>query len=453
MEAEIDKEHNQYEFSVSEISFALKKSVEENFSYVKVRGEISGFKRAASGHLYFSLKDEQSVLNTICWKGVSAKLPFKPEDGIEVVAVGKISTYPGRSNYQLIVDRMEVAGVGALMALFEKRKKQLAAEGLFDESRKKELPYLPKTIGVVTSETGSVIRDILHRIKERFGVHVLVWPVLVQGEGAAEQVAEAIKGFNKIKQGGKIPRPDVLIVARGGGSLEDLWAFNEEIVARAVAASDIPLISAVGHETDTTLIDFVSDKRAPTPTAAAEIAVPVKADIIAYVYEVNQRLFAGITRYMDEKTSFLNALARGIISPKQMIGTMMQRLDDWSERLGESLPKLLEMKKSKLDMLTSDLKPNNILRSIEILKEKLNTNAKLLESYHYKKVLKRGFALVRDGKGKLVTSVGKVSNGMALDIEFNDGSVKATAGKSGATSGGAPKKKIDKKDDRQESLF
>jgi exodeoxyribonuclease VII large subunit len=257
------------EFSVSELSRALKRTVEDSYPYVRVRGEVSGFKRAASGHLYMTLKDENAVLDAVCWRGTAGRLSIDPEDGLEVICTGKLTTYPGRSKYQIVVEQMEMAGEGALLKLLEDRRKKLAAEGLFDDSRKRELPYLPEVIGVVTSPTGAVIRDILHRLSDRFPRHVLLWPVLVQGDGAADQVTAAIEGFNRIEAGGSVPRPDLIIVARGGGSLEDLWAFNEENVVRAAAASDIPLISAVGHETDTTLIDFASDRRAPTPTTTS----------------------------------------------------------------------------------------------------------------------------------------------------------------------------------------
>ena len=409
------KTHNQPEFSVSEISAALKMTVEETFSHVRVRGEVSGVKIASSGHVYFSLKDENAVLNAICWKGTAGKLPFKIEEGLEVIAVGKISTYPGRSNYQIICEWIEPAGVGALMALLEKRKKELAAEGLFDAARKKSLPYLPKIIGVVTSPTGAVIRDILHRLSDRFPCHVIVWPVAVQGEGAAEQVAAAIRGFNKLGIGYQVSgagdfsetqnpkpetplRPDLLIVARGGGSLEDLWAFNEEIVVRAAAESEIPLISAVGHETDTTLIDFASDRRAPTPTAAAEMAVPVRAELMAGIMQLGQRLFTNIYRYLENQKNLLVALARGLISPKQMLENMVQRLDDLSERLTGSLPRHL----------------------IE-LNEKLVNIVRLLDSYHYKKVLERGFALVWDDKNNLINSAAKIKDNMLLTLEFADG--------------------------------
>ncbi|MFB0923222.1 MAG: exodeoxyribonuclease VII large subunit, partial [Alphaproteobacteria bacterium] len=263
--------------SVTELSGDVKRTVEDKFAYVRVRGEVSGFKRAASGHLYMALKDADAVIDAVCWKGKAGQLEIQPEDGLEVIATGRVTTYAARSKYQLIIDRIEVAGEGALLKMIEERRKRLTTEGLFDADRKAALPFLPDVIGVVTSPTGAVIRDILHRLEDRFPRHVLLWPVLVQGNSAAAQVTAAIEGFNRIAPGGAVPRPDLLIVARGGGSLEDLMAFNEENVVRAAAASKIPLISAVGHETDTTLIDFASDRRAPTPSAAAEMAVPVRA--------------------------------------------------------------------------------------------------------------------------------------------------------------------------------
>src|SRR5689334_11333347 len=273
---------NAPEFTVSELSSALRRTVEDAYGHVRVRGEISGFRGPhSSGHCYFALKDENAKIEAVIWKFAHARMRFKPQEGLEVIATGRLTTFPGKSTYQIVIEALEPAGVGALMALMEERKKKLAAEGLFDERRKQLLPWLPEVIGVVTSPTGAVIRDILHRLNDRFPRRVLVWPVRVQGEGSAEQIAAAIRGFNALPEDGKVPRPDVLIVARGGGSLEDLWSFNEEIVVRAAADSVIPLISAVGHETDITLIDFASDKRAPTPTAAAEMAVPVRADLIA----------------------------------------------------------------------------------------------------------------------------------------------------------------------------
>ncbi|MCP5361227.1 MAG: exodeoxyribonuclease VII large subunit [Hyphomicrobiales bacterium] len=437
--------HNVHEYTVSEISQALKRTVEEQFEYVRVRGEISGFKRAASGHLYFSLKDEKSVLNSICWRGVASKLPFAPEDGLEVIATGKLSTYPGRSNYQLIAEFMEPAGIGALMALLEKRKQQLAKEGLFDENRKRPLPYLPEVIGVVTSPTGAVIRDILHRITDRFPVRVLVWPVLVQGEGAAEQVAAAIAGFNAMPK-----RPDVLIVARGGGSLEDLWAFNEEIVVRAAAASEIPLISAVGHETDTTLIDYAADQRAPTPTAAAEMAVPVKSDLLYTVQDHGLRMHSLLSRRLEHAGTRLSGLARGLISPRTMLETMVQRLDDWSERLGAALPAYFQQCTQMLALASSRLQPTPLqqavrryetqlaergtqlngalTRQLSRQEERLGALSRLLESYHYQKVLARGFVLVRDSADQLITRAANMPQNARLSLEFHDGRQIVTSG-------------------------
>ena len=267
---------NTPEYSVSDLARALKRTVETEYGHVRVRGELGRVTIPKSGHMYLDLKDAEAVIDGVMWKGVVAGLSFRPEEGLEVICEGRLSTFPGRSKYQIIIERMEPAGAGALMALLEERKRKLAGEGLFAPERKRAIPYLPRVVGVVTSPTGAVIRDILHRLDDRFPVHVLIWPVLVQGEGAAAQIAAGIEGFNALEPGGPVPRPDVLIVARGGGSVEDLWAFNEEIVVRAAAGSEIPLISAVGHETDTTLIDFASDRRAPTPTGAAEIAVPVR---------------------------------------------------------------------------------------------------------------------------------------------------------------------------------
>ncbi len=339
---------NVAEFSVSELSGALKRTLEDAFGYVRVRGEISGFKRAASGHLYFALKDERALIDGVCWRGTAGKLGFLPEDGLEVVASGRITTYPGRSKYQIVVDRLEPAGAGALMALLEERKKKLAAEGLFDADRKRPLPFLPEVIGVITSPTGAVIRDILHRIAERFPRHVLLWPVVVQGEKAKDEVAAAIDGFNRIEPGGPVPRPDVLIVARGGGSLEDLWAFNEEIVVRATAASGIPLISAVGHETDTTLIDLVADHRAPTPTAAAELAVPVRAELSARAADLGTRLFTGVDRMLREQRHMVGGLARGLPDPANLLGQANQRLDELAGRLPHGLHGRIERARAGL---------------------------------------------------------------------------------------------------------
>src|SRR6187399_195975 len=287
--------NNVVEWTVSELSSALRRTVEDAYGYVRVRGEVSGFKGASpSGHVYFRLKDDKAVLEAVIWKGAFGRMRVRPEEGLDVIVSGKLTTFAGSSKYQIVIDRLEPAGIGALMKLLEERKKKLAAEGLFDEARKQLLPFLPRVIGVVTSPTGAVIRDILHRLDDRFARRVLVWPVRVQGDGAAAEIAAAIEGFNALPEDGPIPRPDVLIVARGGGSLEDLWCFNEEIVVRAAAASEIPLISAVGHETDTTLIDYASDLRAPTPTAAAEMAVPVRAEIAAEILDGERRLIGAM---------------------------------------------------------------------------------------------------------------------------------------------------------------
>jgi exodeoxyribonuclease VII large subunit len=329
------------EYTVSELSFALKRTVESAYGLVRVRGELSGFKRAASGHLYFALKDERAVLDAVSWRGQVGKLAFEPADGLEVICSGRLTTYPGRSKYQLVVERMEPAGIGALMALLEERKRRLEAEGLFRPERKRPLPFLPEVIGIVTSPTGAVIRDILHRLAERFPRRVLLWPVLVQGEGAAQQIAAAIDGFGALPADGAVPRPDLLIVARGGGSIEDLWAFNEEIVVRAAARSPIPLIAAVGHETDTTLIDFAADRRAPTPSAAAEIAVPVRTELLGRAAGLAERLAAAIFRALRNRRDAVEGLRRGLPDPRQVMNLTQQRLDDLGERLRLRSPREL----------------------------------------------------------------------------------------------------------------
>src|SRR5438309_2641060 len=307
------------EYTVSELSLALKRSIEENFSFVRVRGEISGWKRHSSGHCYLCLKDSDAVLDAVCWRTTALRLGLKPEDGMEVVCTGRLTTFPGRSKYQLVIDTIELAGVGALLKLLEERRQRLAAEGLFAAERKKKLPFLPEVIGIVTSPTGAVIRDILHRLADRFPRRVLLWPVAVQGEGAAAQIAAAIHGFNRLAAGGPVSRPDLLIIARGGGSLEDLMPFNEEIVVRAAAASVIPLISAVGHETDTTLIDHASDRRAPTPTAAAEMAVPVRLELLAQVGNAGGRMAGAMVRLLDERRLRVVGLGRGLPAPGSLL--------------------------------------------------------------------------------------------------------------------------------------
>ncbi|MCZ0737829.1 exodeoxyribonuclease VII large subunit, partial [Phreatobacter sp. AB_2022a] len=319
---------NAPEITVSELATAIKRTVEDAFGFVRLRGEVSGYRGPSpSGHVYFRLKDQGAVIEAVIWKGTFGRLRFKPQEGLEVVATGRVTTFPGSSKYQIVIDSLEPAGVGALMALLEERRKALAGEGLFDAARKRPLPYLPEVIGVVTSPTGAVIRDILHRLEDRFPRSVLVWPVRVQGEGSAAEVAAAIRGFNAIGADSDLPRPDVLIVARGGGSLEDLWGFNEEIVVRAAAESAIPLISAVGHETDTTLIDFAADRRAPTPTAAAEMAVPVRADLILEVGDLGRRHGAGMARLLDDRRIALRAASRALPDAERLLEAARQRLD------------------------------------------------------------------------------------------------------------------------------
>ena len=435
--------HNPPIYTVSEVSFSIKRVVEERFGVVRIRGEISGWKVATSGHAYFRLKDDNAVIDAVIWRGTAGKLAFKPEDGLEVVCTGKVTTYPGKSSYQIVVDQMEPAGIGALMALLEKRRKMFEEEGLFRPERKKPLPFLPKIVGVITSPTGAVIRDILHRIGERFPTHVIVWPVAVQGEGAAAQVAAAITGFNAMESD---IRPDVLIVARGGGSIEDLWAFNEEIVVRAAAASAIPLISAVGHETDTTLIDFVSDKRAPTPTAAAEIAVPVRDELVVGLKQLDARLGAAMQRLLVQRQEVLEGLSRGLPRPEQLLQVAAQRLDDWSERLLASLPMNIERRQQQLALLTVRLRPQGLLadveknhtrlqelgqrihvacvRSIDAKKDKLHHLVSLLESVNYQRVLERGFALVKDAKGKLITTAAEARTQDVVSVVFHDGDIK-----------------------------
>lgn len=346
------------ELSVSELSSAIKRTVEDAFGFVRLRGEISGFRGAsASGHVYFRLKDESAAIEAVIWKGVYGRLRFKPQEGLEVVATGRVSTFPGSSKYQIVIETLEPAGVGALMALLDERRRKLAAEGLFEADRKKPLPYLPGVIGVITSPTGAVIRDILHRLADRFPRTVLVWPVRVQGEGSAQEVAAAIAGFNAIDADNDLPRPDVLIVARGGGSLEDLWGFNEEVVVRAAAASRIPLISAVGHETDTTLIDFAADRRAPTPTAAAEMAVPVRADLVTAVSDLARRQEAAVTRGIGDRRLALRAATRALPDAERLLDTARQRLDALADRLPNALVANTTLHRARLARAQGRLAP------------------------------------------------------------------------------------------------
>lgn len=348
---------NVAEFSVSEISFSIKRTMEDAFGYVRVRGELGRISRPGSGHIYLDLKDDRSVLSGVIWRGVASKLKIQPEQGLEVIATGKITTFPGQSKYQMVIDALEPAGAGALMALLEERKKKLGAEGLFAEERKRPLPPLPKVIGVVTSPSGAVIRDILHRISDRFPLHVLVWPVRVQGESSGAEVANGIRGFNALSPDGPIPRPDVLIVARGGGSIEDLWGFNEEVVVRAAADSDIPLISAVGHETDWTLIDLAADVRAPTPTGAAEIAVPVKAELMAMLDDRSRRLNSGLVRFVTSRRTELRAASAALPAPQDLLALPRQKFDTLANSLERSLIVSTRSHRADLQNLSGRLTP------------------------------------------------------------------------------------------------
>ena len=354
---------NTPEFTVGELTGAIKKTIEGSFGRVRVRGELGRVMRAASGHLYYDLKDDRNVISCTTWKGQARGLGMQPEEGLEVIVTGKLSTFGPQSRYNLNVDTMEVAGEGALMAMLERRKKALAAEGLFAEDRKRPLPYLPEVIGVVTSLQGAVIRDILHRLRDRFPRKVLIWPVAVQGSKSAPEVTRAIEGFNAMTPGGALPRPDLLIVARGGGSIEDLWGFNEEIVARAAAASQIPLISAVGHETDTTLIDFVSDRRAPTPTAAAELAVPVRLELLAWVEDQDARLTRALSQIIGQRRQRLADLSRALPKPGALVATAQQRLDIWGERLPKALMAAAQKKRLRLADAAALLRPATLRRS------------------------------------------------------------------------------------------
>ena len=350
--------NNVVEWTVSELSSALRRTVEDAYGYVRVRGEVSGFKGASSsGHVYFRLKDDKAVLEAVIWKGTFGRMRVRPEEGLDVIVSGKLTTFPGSSKYQIVVDSLEPAGIGALMKLLEERKKKLAAEGLFDEARKQLLPFLPGVIGVVTSPTGAVIRDILHRLEDRFPRRVLVWPVRVQGETSAAEVAAAIHGFNAMPEGGPMPRPDLIIVARGGGSLEDLWSFNEEIVVRAAAASMIQLISAVGHETDVTLIDFAADRRAPTPTAAAEIAVPVRAELMTTLSNLGSRKLACWRRNVDRSRKELRLLVRALPALDDLLAVPRQRLDACAGRLPRALRANAQIHHTQLTRAASRLSP------------------------------------------------------------------------------------------------
>jgi exodeoxyribonuclease VII large subunit len=428
-------------FSVSEISLRLKRTVETTYGQIKVRGEISGYKRHTSGHSYFTLKDQEAVLDAVSWRGMMGQSAVQLQDGLEVIASGKLTTYPGRSKYQMIVEAVELAGQGALLKLLEDLKVKLTAEGLFNAERKKRIPFIPRTIGVVTSPTGAVIRDILHRLSDRFPCHVIVWPVLVQGQGAAEQIAAAIEGFNAMPS-----PPDTLIVARGGGSLEDLWCFNEEIVVRAAANSRIPLISAVGHETDTTLIDYASDCRAPTPTAAAEMAVPVLRDILMHLSDRSRRLTESMLQGLEHRQLAIVSAGRGLPDPHQIIGDKAQRLDEWAERLTQSGQSHLETLSLRLQTFTHRLRhPREALTQAEQQYNFVAKHFSLIAKQHwegieqrfdqlsgrlmqasFQKVLERGFCMVTGPENKAITSSKQVKPGVVFALNFHDGAVPVT---------------------------
>lgn len=409
--------------SVSELSGALKRTVEEAFGHVRVRAEVSGFKRHSSGHCYLTLKDDRAAMDGVIWKGQAAALRFRPEDGIEVIATGRLTTYPGRSKYQIVIERLELAGQGALMALLDQRRRALAAEGLFDEGRKRPLPFLPRTIGVVTSPTGAVIRDILHRLADRCPTRVLVWPVAVQGEGAAAQVAAAVAGF-----GAMATPPDLVIVARGGGSIEDLWAFNEEVVVRAVAACPVPVISAVGHETDTTLCDFAADRRAPTPTAAAEMAVPVRGDLMVGLREQGARMARCAARYRERAGERLAHVARRLPAPDAILSPQRQRLDDAAARLARALGRRLAVARGDLAHVAGALRPRLLSDRLAAKRAALDGLWRLAVTLHPERPLQKGYAWVERQAGGVVTSAAAAKAAGALRLHFADGTVDALAG-------------------------
>lgn len=477
--------HNQPEYRVSELAGHVKRLVEEEFAHVRVRGEISKCHvNGASGHAYITMKDDKAVIEAVCWRGTMSQLRHKPEVGMEVIATGRLTTYPQRSQYQLVIEVLEPAGEGALMAMLEARKKQLAAEGLFDAARKKPIPFLPETIGMITSPTGAVIRDMLHRISDRFPSHVLLWPVQVQGEGAAEQVVTAIEGFHKLSADGKIKRPDVLIVARGGGSIEDLWAFNEEIVARAVAAAEIPVISAIGHETDTTLIDYAADWRAPTPTAAAEKAVPVLRDLTFTVEEYGLSLKRAMLRKLDYAGEKLQQYLQGLLRFPRSLQEKSQRIDDVSSRLAHAPMRGILAKENRLAAVAAAIQPRLLLHVIAASQSRLDNQVAVLNQLARERlarlqhrvemaasklsllditqVLKRGFALVKDSQGALVKNAAVAAAKTQLTVTFYDGEVPVQTGKNAGTIGVSspqmqakpkPKKVAAKKATVQESLF
>ena len=474
---------NSPEFSVTELSGAIKRVIEGEFSHVRIKGEVGRVSRPRSGHIYLDLKDDKSVINGVIWKGVAGRLQTQPDEGMEVVATGRVTTFGGQSKYQIVIEDIKPAGMGALMALLEKRKTMLSAEGLFEESRKRPLPYLPEVIGVVTSPSGAVIRDILHRLRDRFPRKVLIWPVAVQGAKCAPEVVRAIEGFNALKIGGAMPRPDLLIVARGGGSVEDLWGFNEESVARAAAASNIPLISAVGHETDTTLIDFVSDKRAPTPTAAAELAVPVRIELMAWLDQQSARMTTSLSGGLQRRSQRLRDLSRALPRLETLLDGPRQRLDTTGARLGPALMNGVQRRKVRLSEAAGGLRPaamqrmiGNERRRLDALsarmgpalercvsidqrrqavaamaqrvadagqqrvnaaRNKIEAMDRLRLTLGYEATLSRGYAVVR-GDGDVVTTKKAAGKAQELEIQFADGRI-VVGGKATPARKAAPK--------------
>ena len=462
---------NAHEYSVSELAFSLKRTVEETFGRVRVRGELGRVTIAKSGHMYADLKDDKAIIASVMWKGSVARLSVRPEEGMEVVATGRLSTYPGRSQYQLIMETLEPAGVGALMALLEKRRKMFEAEGVFAPEHKQDLPWMPDVIGVVTSPTGAVIRDILHRLSDRFPVHVLLWPVLVQGEKAAAQITEAIAGFNHLPEDGDIPRPDVIIVARGGGSIEDLWCFNEENVVRAAFASDIPLISAVGHETDWTLIDYVADERAPTPTGAAEIAVPVRTELAELLEDYGLRLKRALSRQVERSAMRLKSARLPRL--ETILAGPQQGFDLATARLLPALMAGIKAHETRLHLLSTRLRPDVLKRELEQKQDRLTRLSRemaramslqqkqkadslarasaLLDAYSYQGVLQRGYALVTDMHGHIVRKGKSLKSGQHVWLRFAD--VKRKAVIDGTNTQKHKSRKAKKTDENQGRLF
>ncbi len=505
---------NVLELSVTELSAAIRRVVEDGFSHVRLRGEVSGYRGPhGSGHCYFSIKDPKAKIDAIIWKGTFAKLKIRPEEGMEVIVTGRVTTYPGKSGYQIVIEQLEAAGIGALLAQLEERKKKFEKEGLFDESRKKPIPFLPTVIGVVTSPTGAVIQDMLHGFSERFPVHVLVWPARVQGQSCGKEVAAGVKGFNALERGGVIPKPDILIVARGGGSLEDLWGFNDEVLVRAVADSVIPVISAVGHETDWTLVDHVADARAPTPTKAAEWAVPKYSELLSKNAELAKRLDVSVQRSLENKRTGFLAVSRGLPNLQDIIGLARQRLDAASNRLGTALQLSTATHRSRLSQLSgrfssrliklrneqahtqlktisqrlgqafiNQIRTRRVVleqkirglsvrlpqQKIEQCQKRLENNAKFLLAMSHHSVLSRGFVMVKDGEGKLVRHKDQLKDGERVELGFSDGVISARidtkaagAKKSFEASASLKSKPVKKKkkaiktidDDAQGSLF